>query len=90
MTVTGTALSALAGELVDGALVTGDDVLTGYRQDMARDPDAAAPLALVRVSSTADVCAVMRWATRHHVPVVPRGAGSGLSGGATALVGASG
>jgi glycolate oxidase len=27
----------------------------------------------------------MRWASAHRVPVVPRGAGSGLSGGATAL-----
>ncbi len=29
----------------------------------------------------------MRWATRHAVPVVARGAGSGLSGGATAIDG---
>jgi glycolate oxidase len=29
----------------------------------------------------------MRWATAHRVPVVPRGAGTGLSGGATALDG---
>ena len=29
----------------------------------------------------------MRWATAHHVAVVPRGAGTGLSGGATALDG---
>src|SRR5690349_2740291 len=27
----------------------------------------------------------MRWASAHRVPVVPRGAGSGLSGGATAI-----
>ena len=27
----------------------------------------------------------MRWASAHRIPVVPRGAGSGLSGGATAL-----
>ena len=30
---------------------------------------------------------MMRWATKHRVPVVPRGAGTGLSGGATALDG---
>jgi glycolate oxidase len=29
----------------------------------------------------------MRWAARHRVPVVPRGAGSGLSGGASSLEG---
>jgi len=29
----------------------------------------------------------MRWASRHRVPVVPRGAGSGLSGGSSAVTG---
>ena len=29
----------------------------------------------------------MRWAAEHHVPVVPRGAGSGLSGGSSAVDG---
>ena len=39
----------------------------------------------MRPLRTEDVQTVMRWATAHRVPVVPRGAGSGLSGGATAL-----
>src|SRR5690606_26113661 len=36
---------------------------------------------------TADVSATLRWANANRVPVVPRGAGSGLSGGATAVDG---
>ena len=70
-------------------VVTDPDITAGYRQDWARDPNAGTPLAVVRATSTADVRAVMLWATEHSVPVVPRGAGSGLSGGATAVDGGS-
>jgi glycolate oxidase len=80
-------LPALASALPDGALVTDRDVLAGYRQDWARDPNAGWPAALVRATCTADVQAVLRWASEHRVPVVPRGAGSGLSGGSTAVDG---
>ena len=58
-----------------------------YRQDWAKDPNAGWPLAVVRAECTEDVQAVLRWAGRHGVPVVPRGAGSGLSGGSTAVDG---
>ncbi|MGH7733554.1 MAG: FAD-binding oxidoreductase, partial [Gemmatimonadales bacterium] len=44
-------------------------------------------LAVVRAGSTADVRAALLWASRHGVPVVPRGAGTGLSGGSAAVVG---
>ncbi|MBX2824203.1 MAG: FAD-binding protein [Gammaproteobacteria bacterium] len=40
------------------------------------------PLLVVLPSSTEEVQAVMRWAKRNNVPVVARGAGTGLSGGA--------
>ncbi|MDT4891949.1 MAG: glycolate oxidase [Pseudonocardiales bacterium] len=80
-------LAELAAALPDGSVVTDRDVVAGYRQDWARDPDAGWPLAVVRATCTADVQAVLRWATAHRVPVVPRGAGSGLSGGATAVDG---
>ncbi|MFC7677074.1 FAD-binding oxidoreductase [Mycolicibacterium sp. GCM10028919] len=81
------ALSALIAELPDGTVVTDPDILGSYRQDRAADPDAGTPLAVVRPRRTEEVQTVMRWATAHHVPVVPRGAGTGLSGGATALDG---
>ena len=42
-------------------------------------------MAVVRPLTTEHVQTVMRWATAHRVAVVPRGAGTGLSGGATAL-----
>ncbi|HEY5855052.1 MAG TPA: FAD-linked oxidase C-terminal domain-containing protein [Aldersonia sp.] len=80
-------LTELIGRLPDGAVLTDPDVTETYRQDWARDPAAGKPLAVVRATCTADVQEVMRWASAHRTPVVPRGAGSGLSGGATALDG---
>ena len=68
-------------------MLTDPDVIESYRHDWARDPNAGIPLAVVRATRTEDVQAVLRWASAHQVPVVPRGAGSGLSGGATAVDG---
>jgi glycolate oxidase len=79
------ALAELIAGLPDGMVVTDPAVTEGYRQDRAFDPSAGKPLAVVRPLLTEQVQTVLRWATAHRVPVVPRGAGSGLSGGATAL-----
>ena len=78
-------LAGLIAGLPDGMVVTDPTVTEGYRQDRAFDPSAGKPLAVVRPRRTEDVQTVLRWATAHRVPVVTRGAGSGLSGGATAL-----
>ncbi|HZU47928.1 MAG TPA: FAD-linked oxidase C-terminal domain-containing protein [Mycobacterium sp.] len=78
-------LASLIAELPDGMVVTDPAVTEGYRQDRAFDPSAGKPMAVVRPRRTAEVQTVMRWATEHRVPVVPRGAGTGLSGGATAV-----
>ncbi|MHA7649436.1 FAD-binding oxidoreductase [Mycobacterium sp. ML4] len=66
-------------------VVTDPAVTEGYRQDRALDPSAGKPLAVVRPRHTDEVQTVLRWAAAHRVPVVTRGAGSGLSGGATAV-----
>jgi glycolate oxidase len=78
----------LVAALPDGTVVTDPDRTQAYRFDRAMDPDAGVPLAVVRATCTEDVQAAVRWAARHGVPVVTRGAGSGLSGGATAVTGA--
>ncbi len=80
-------IAELIAALPDGAVLTDRDIVAAYRQDWARDPDAGWPLAVVRATCTEDVQATLRWASAHHVPVVPRGAGSGLSGGSTAVEG---
>jgi glycolate oxidase len=61
--------------------------MAGYRWDRANDPDAGMPLGVVRAMSTADVQVAVKFAAEHGIPVVPRGAGSGLSGGASAITG---
>jgi glycolate oxidase len=49
--------------------------------------EGAIPDAVVLASSTEEVAGVMKVAAKHHVPVVPRGAGTGLSGGAVTIRG---
>jgi glycolate oxidase len=73
--------------LPEGAVARDPDVMAAYLQDWSRYPSVGQPLALVRPASAGEVQATLRWASAHHVPVVPRGAGSGLSGGATAVDG---
>ncbi|HEX7323512.1 MAG TPA: FAD-linked oxidase C-terminal domain-containing protein [Mycobacterium sp.] len=81
------ALAGLIADLPDGMVVTDPAIAEGYRQDRALDPAAGTPLAVVRPHRTEEVQTVLRWASAHRVPVVPRGAGTGLSGGATAVDG---
>src|SRR6201995_4833077 len=78
-------LDSLIADLPDGMVVTDPAITEGYRQDRALDPSDGKPLAVVRPLTTEHVQTVMRWASAHRVPVVPRGAGTGLSGGATGL-----
>lgn len=81
------ALNELAAALPAGVLVTESAILENYRRDWAADPDAGTPVGVVRATDAEQVQQTVRWAARHHVPVVPRGAGTGLSGGFTAVSG---
>src|SRR4051794_18640792 len=80
-------LGPLVDELGDDVVVTDAERTEKYRWDRANDPDAGTPLAVVRPASTEDVSAAVRFAAARGIPVVPRGAGSGLSGGASAVDG---
>jgi glycolate oxidase len=81
------AVAELAAGFPEGVLATDPVTLEKYRHDWTRDASAGMPLAAVRAESTAHVQQTVRWAARHGIPVVPRGAGSGLSGGALAVDG---
>ncbi|MBX6387559.1 MAG: FAD-binding protein [Frankia sp.] len=80
-------LGELVGALPPGVVATAPELLDKYRRDRAADPNAGMPVAAVRAESTEHVQTTLRWASRHRVPVVPRGAGTGLSGGSTAVDG---
>lgn len=82
-----TALPSLIADLPADVVVTDPDIVASYRQDRALDPDAGTPIAVVRPRSTEEVQTVLRWASAHKIAVVPRGAGTSLSGGATAVDG---
>ena len=82
------ALTELTTELPGAVVTTDPAVVEKYRSDWSRSPATGTPLAVVRATEAAQVQELMRWATRHRVPVVPRGAGTGLSGGSNAVDGA--
>ncbi|PZG17072.1 FAD-binding oxidoreductase [Nonomuraea aridisoli] len=69
--------------LPEARVVTDPDVIDSY----ARDRTFVAPgkpLGVVLAASRDDVVTTLKWATEHRVPVVPRGAGTGLAGAAVA------
>jgi glycolate oxidase len=80
-----TKLDELRNSVPAGIVVTETDTMEGYRRDMADLVAAGKPLAVLRPTDAAQVADIMRWATRTKTVVVPRGAGTGLSGGATAI-----
>jgi glycolate oxidase len=84
-----TALIREAGLAGVGELITDPDVLESYRRDQAAPGllHAGTPAAVTRPTTTAEVQAAVIAATRAGVPIVPRGAGSGLAGGANAIDG---
>lgn len=73
--------------LPSGAVLLDPSQMDRYRWDRALDSAAGVPSAVVRPTSTEDVQAVVRFAAANRVPLVTRGAGTGLSGGATAIDG---
>ena len=79
--------AALLAELGEGPLVVDPDVVAAYSNDRAMSVVPGRAGALVRARHTADVQAVLRVASRFGVPVVPRGLGTGLSGGSAAIDG---
>ena len=74
-------LAALAGILPPDAILHGTEQITPYECD-ALTAYRALPLAVLLPSTEAEVAAVLRVCHELAVPVVARGAGTGLSGGA--------
>jgi D-lactate dehydrogenase (cytochrome)/glycolate oxidase len=74
-------------EAAGARVVTDPDVLAAHARDHAPFVAAGRAACLVRATGVEDVVGAMTVAQRHRVPVVTRGAGSGLAGGANAIDG---
>ncbi|MGW4059175.1 FAD-binding oxidoreductase [Amycolatopsis sp. NPDC004747] len=70
-----------------GAVLTDSDVTASYARDMMPLAPSGTPLAVVLPANTEQVQAVVKACAEAKVPIVPRGAGSGLSGAANAIDG---
>ncbi|MET1073299.1 MAG: FAD-linked oxidase C-terminal domain-containing protein [Umezawaea sp.] len=80
-------MDELVGLLPPGRVLVDPDVLRSYQHDEAEWAPCAMPACVVRPQTAEEVQVVVRHCVRHGVPVVPRGAGTGLSGGANAVAG---
>ena len=87
MTVTSSVLDELAAALGD-RVSTEPSHLDALRTDKSGWWSTGRALALVEAETVDDVQAAVRIAAAHGIPVVPRGTGTGLAGGATATDGA--
>jgi len=81
-------LDAIRNELPALQLLTDEIDRESYRRDEALHFEPELPLAVALPRTTEEVSAIVRIAAAHRVPVVPRGAGSGLSGGSAGIEGA--
>jgi glycolate oxidase len=77
----------LQASLPGGRVVTDPDVARSLSRDQAAGAPVGEPAAVVRARSTDEVRRTVEICLRHRAPVVPRGAGTGLSGGANAIDG---
>src|SRR5262249_21429775 len=78
---------ALSRGLPGDRVITDPDVLAALSHDDAEWAPAGRAAAGVRARSEAEVQHVVRTCAELGAPVVPRGAGTGLSGGANAVSG---
>ncbi len=74
----------LRAALPELRLLTDAEATEPYRRDETEFIDAGSPLAVVFPTSTDDVSTIVRLCAQQHVPLVARGGGTGLSGGANA------
>jgi glycolate oxidase len=81
-------LRAIATRLPDLRLLTDSADRESYRRDETAYLSTGLPLAVALPTATNEVAELVRLCAAHDVPIVPRGAGSGLSGGAAGIEGA--
>ena len=71
-------------KLLGVSLITDPDITSSYSKDQAPFAPFAPAKAVLLARTTEDVSKALAFCSEHKIPVVTRGAGSGLSGGANA------
>jgi len=74
-------------EAAPGHILTGDDINEDYSHDEMPIYGKKAPHVVLVARSTEEVAAVVKICNENKIPVTPRGAGTGLVGGAVPLLG---
>ena len=74
-------------DIAPNRVFTGGDINPDYAHDEMPIYGKAVPEAVVEAATTEEVAAVMKLCNEHHIPVTPRGAGTGLVGGAVPIHG---
>ena len=74
-------LDRLVDAVGPGKTVTDPERVHDYCHDEHSYVTPGRPCAVVLAESAADVQAAVRWAAEHRVPIIPRGAGTGIVGG---------
>ncbi len=73
--------------LMPGRVFTAEDALADYTHDEMTEYGHFAPEAVLQAESAEEVCQVLRYCNERHIPVTPRGSGTGLCGGCVAIYG---
>ncbi|MGW6791574.1 FAD-binding oxidoreductase [Streptomyces chartreusis] len=85
--MTTTVVEDLCDALPQGRVLLDPDSLAPYSRDQAPWAVNGRPRCVVRPRTAEEVQLVVRACLRHRTPIVPRGAGTGLTGGANAVDG---
>jgi glycolate oxidase len=80
-------LDELRAAAAGARVITDPGQMESYRRDQTPVVTPGQPRCVLLAGSTQDVVAALAWAQRCRVPVVPRGGGTSLAGGATAIDG---
>ena len=73
--------------LLPGRVFSGADISTDYDHDEMTEYGHFLPEAVLQALTAEEICAVLKYCNEHHIPLTPRGAGTGLCGGCVAIHG---
>ena len=74
-------------KIVPGKVFTGDEINADYSHDEMPIYGKGAPTVLIEATTTEDISAIVKLCFENSIPVIPRGAGTGLTGASVALHG---